>query len=882
MRAIDYGMQNFGGSSYKNTKSNIVVFNEEINLGTDDVETSEFNDLLFHCREIEFTNEEKTKFIYVAEGEILTGDQIDYIKKSGIITWREFDFNYELENQSPDTLTINFSKVYEIEGKFFIRLPGRLETVEIIASGKEKKNKPLILLNDILNDKSTSVVVFISDDGVKLERAYQNIECYNNEVVLFIENDFGSNLFGSVLRIKLGANITENSNFPASQTAKVINAFKLGIDIDTVTLSKAIKEEIENNEGVIHYIKKRFWATDKIVSVPVNFAFNTLKEAFDSISSGINSIKLEENRWRYYNEDGTKNEEENLLFFNLNDFKKLEAKSKTNYHKKMFSGALKQLNNKNDEWKANIKTLKFDKENKYLNTYINDSINKIDNILKPTKDFLGNPEALAIENNKDTLIALNAFLVGLINGIIEIIKGLFDILSLLCQLFEGIRKGTSYLAQNLASLFSMFFEGIENFLDTLKNLFTKENLKALLQFIVQLPKLFLQLSIEGTNYLLNTDLKVSIDALGYYIGYFIGMLVDVIISAIFTGGAKTVADVLKIISKQFTEIYKFAKSTLKYTAKVATNSIEYIIDLLAKLRNGAKNIKPFLDEILEWLKKFFDDATKIAKLEVDNFISKVPKGVAQFINLMPKEIQKRVVNKLLVFEFQGKTIAKLNPKGIFVEITYFREARGFTQIAELKKVELELTIIDDLGKSIIKKYVDNIEVVKKSDDGKLGFRTTFKEGKVRDADYINYTHEKSGTNPPFQTKPRIKAKVLDKILKEGDEFYVVEYKGQNAPGGYWSNEPIFTIKELRNKLAVIEDWKNTNVDEIVIRKYKVLKDIQVRDGNVGPMLETSKGSNNFGKIYQGGGHQYEALQKFSERDMDILFKRIDSFEKTLK
>ena len=87
---------------------------------------------------------------------------------------------------------------------------------------------------------------------------------------------------------------------------------------------------------------------------------------------------------------------------------------------------------------------------------------------------------------------------------------------------------------------------------------------------------------------------------------------------------------------------------------------------------------------------------------------------------------------------------------------------------------------------------------------------------------------------------------------------------------------------MRNKLAVIEDWKNTNVDEIVIRKYKVLKDIQVRDGNVGPMLETSKGSNNFGKIYQGGGHQYEALQKFSERDMDILFKRIDSFEKTLK
>jgi hypothetical protein len=148
---------------------------------------------------------------------------------------------------------------------------------------------------------------------------------------------------------------------------------------------------------------------------------------------------------------------------------------------------------------------------------------------------------------------------------------------------------------------------------------------------VQLPKLFLQLSIEGTNYLLNTNLKVPIDAFGYYIGYFIGMLVDIIISAIFTGGAKTVADVLKIISKQFTEIYKFAKSTLKYTTKVATNAIEYIIDLLAKLRNSAKNIKPFLDEILEWLRKIFNELKLSKKILNIDEIYKIkyfrPKGL---------------------------------------------------------------------------------------------------------------------------------------------------------------------------------------------------------------------------------------------------------------
>ncbi len=123
-------------------------------------------------------------------------------------------------------------------------------------------------------------------------------------------------------------------------------------------------------------------------------------------------------------------------------------------------------------------------------------------------------------------------------------------------------------------------------------------------------------------------------------------------------------------------------------------------------------------------------------------------------------------------------------------------------------------------------------------------------------------------------------------------FYVVEYKGQNAPGLFWSREPIFTIKDLRNKLSVIEDWKNPNIDELVIRKYKALQEIQVRDGYIGPMLETSKGSRDFGKVYKGGGHQYESLQRFVRDDVFIpsldasdkgkKIERIEDFIKTLK
>src|SRR5690606_18775945 len=136
-------------------------------------------------------------------------------------------------------------------------------------------------------------------------------------------NDFGSNLFGSVMRIKLGENITDSSGFPASQTAKIINSFKLNIDIDSVTLSKAIVEEINSNEGLLHFIKKRWWAADKITTIPFKFSFNALEGFFDIISKGAEKGKLDENRWRYYNSDGTRNKDTNLLFFDPEVFDKL-------------------------------------------------------------------------------------------------------------------------------------------------------------------------------------------------------------------------------------------------------------------------------------------------------------------------------------------------------------------------------------------------------------------------------------------------------------------------------------------------------------------------------------------------------------------------------
>ena len=629
MRAIDYGMQNFGGSSYKNTKSNIVVFNEAINLGNEENQTSELDDLLFHYKEIEFTNEEQTKFSYIVDGELLSGEQFDYIKNSGIITWKIVDSSFPIETQTPGVYTL--VKLFEIEEKFFLQLPGRLETVEIIASGKGKKNKPLILLNEILNDKSTSVVVFISDDGVKLERAYQNIECYNNEVVLFIENDFGSNLFGSVLRIKLGDNITENSNFPASQTAKVINAFKLGIDIDSSTLANAIVKEIKSNDGLLHYIRKRWWAPDKLVTIPLNFTFNAISDMMDILLNGVENGKLKEERWRYYNSDGTKNKEANLLFFNPNTFDDLEEKAKKNAHKIVFSKALKEVNKIENSLQISLKSINQSKV-KFDGTTltISKTIDDVFRILKPIKEFLSNPEAITISIGKNVLIAINAFLVGLINSILDIFGGILFIIKLLCKGFIALDDAKNKVSANFSSYVSMFLEGIENLADTVKNLFTKENIKAFLNFLVGLQDILFAFPLVAANFILNTDVSINIDTFGYYYGYIIGVIIDLVIGILLTGGAKTTADVVRLLAKQFKEIFDLGKKFVKKSADIAIKSLDEIIAIFAKIKHGVKNIKPFLDEILEFLRTLLGAIPKQLTEYFTKFgitIQKVPQKV---------------------------------------------------------------------------------------------------------------------------------------------------------------------------------------------------------------------------------------------------------------
>ena len=125
------------------------------------------------------------------------------------------------------------------------------------------------------------------------------------------------------------------------------------------------------------------------------------------------------------------------------------------------------------------------------------------------------------------------------------------------------------------------------------------------------------------------------------------------------------------------------------------------------------------------------------------------------------------------------------------------------------------------------------------------------------ADFVNNYHQGIGNHAPYKAG----WPVNERYLTRGDKIYIVEYKngGNPSPGGWGSLRSITEVKELRNKLSVLEEWKNTNVDELVVREYTVKADakLRVRDGVVGPLQETS--GLNKGDVYWGGGQQYEFI-----------------------
>ncbi|AZA74942.1 fibronectin type III domain-containing protein [Chryseobacterium indoltheticum] len=192
----------------------------------------------------------------------------------------------------------------------------------------------------------------------------------------------------------------------------------------------------------------------------------------------------------------------------------------------------------------------------------------------------------------------------------------------------------------------------------------------------------------------------------------------------------------------------------------------------------------------------------------------------------------------------------------------FHDEAG-TLIAEIKNNKFVTKKWVTAYKNDLIKHTDAGYKLIRNKEGILGFDIGFKDGRVLTAEEFNEYYIAIGRNDPY----RQGTPIIERSLQKGDKVYVVENlingktgKVEPNPGGWGSKNAITTEKELREYLAVLEDWKKAQGidDALVLREYTVTNPLQVRDGVVGPQMD--KFPDGSYKVYYGGEHQYEFIQ----------------------
>lgn len=610
MRAIEYGLLHNGNYSYKDIRQNIYAFNEKI-VVSDEENTQEqpsYTEIVY--AQVEEIQDEFNAFRVIKNGQIIDVIEGNYLLNSSATTVSEI--------AETATVYLNISSitapVYKFGEEYFtlitrvnvgdVEWSFLLENVKVEAPFfTHKKREKITLLNDILKEKKLSVIVFVSKDGALLETAYQTIDSlYPNEIVLFIETNDKANMFGSVVRIKTGENVDSTSGVPYKKLSKIVDYFEA--KIDSSSLLEIIKEHVIDKSSNLFLVKKTLWGVfDKVVTLSSGLALETIQRVSEGIAEVINVFKIDDSRWMYYDEQGKPLKEHNLFLPGIENILALQETNKSHPQldtSKTNSEAISKIT-------ALENALKSQRKNLGKATFFKKIIDQLLYMLSRVKDFLKDPLQQPLEAIETSFVIYNAFIVGLINSIVDAIKGIFDMIALICQGLIALKDKAIDMAQNLTSYFSLLFEMIENQIETLTNIFSKENLNALFAFFKKCGILALTLPAKLFSWISEGVEMPNLDKVAYYMGYLIGFIIQLILEILFTGGAKTVADAFAKLAESLMALFKTLKTVAFKLKKGAVIAFENLLSIFAYIREKSKNLKTFLDELWEiiqgWFKK---------------------------------------------------------------------------------------------------------------------------------------------------------------------------------------------------------------------------------------------------------------------------------------
>ena len=592
MYAYEYGVRNFD-KKYQ-PFPNITVFNDKIEV-LDQSNSLFLEDLVYKQVTLDENN---NSFAKVTPSGIEYSDLFvkEYLQKFG-----QFTGTGETRN------IVGFSaerEVFQFDGKYFVFNPEIviLDEVEVTAKGIGNKKKfppDLTLLNEQLQGSELSIILFISKDGAKLERAYQKIDQLGaNEIILFVEKDDAFNTFGSVIRVNSGEGVTESTNIPYSDIAKLTKTFEIGVNSSAV--QEVLEDHVEDKESIFYLIRNAFQKGVEVVNIPANFALEKVADAMDTVSKGIeNNLKIGDTYWKAYDKEGNLNKTYSPILPGFELIDQLETLNENTDYDQLLSGFTKKLDALEAQLQLGIDEIPF----QLIRDFVKDKVSVLFDFIDEGKVFLKEMASQVVSLTKSYFIFLNSFLVGLINSLVDVVKGIFDLIGLICKIVIGINKAQEQTAKTPASMFSLFVELFENAMEATVKLFTLKNIKAFFKFMIGLFVKFL-----------TSPPSVALDKLGYGIGYLIGFIVEEVIFAILTGGAKTVGTALKLAADSYKSlvkgVYKATKKTIQFTIDGILTIIRKIQEQLSNFPKMLKDLEKWLDDVFQVLRKVVDDAYK--------------------------------------------------------------------------------------------------------------------------------------------------------------------------------------------------------------------------------------------------------------------------------
>lgn len=480
---------------------------------------------------------------------------------------------------------------YKINEKFYIQLDNSIDLEEVIVNANPSPTTRNV--KSIQYEAFTTV--FISEDGAQLLQAYEAIQNVSaHEVVIFIERSSGSNLFGTVFRIKKGKNVSSLIETNRIRIAKIVRAY--GVDVFTNELSKMLEQELKKStESDFYLVLKK---GGQIVRWGADVTLSNLSKFLKSSGEEIGKLQLGENYWKT-TVDGKENSKYNPLLPKLNINESFSSEELANSIYKNYVVPIE----------APIVTFaeRFNKHwlFKELMPFKSERITKLFKYVPGIlKEFLDGVK----ENAQNTYDFINGLFVGLINSIIDFFKSIFDILAILVDVLNGVIQ-TGKFFEKPGHYLRLLVEGFENLIDLVLNTFTLTNLKAWMQFLIEMPittaKLLIGLFAKASN----TKITIDPGALGYYIGFIVGFIASEVVQFIATGGTANIAKATKAVLKSYQEL---ANVVAKKVVKTAEITVDVVLAAIRKLKEFAKNFAKHLDDLKKWISELVVKLVNVA------------------------------------------------------------------------------------------------------------------------------------------------------------------------------------------------------------------------------------------------------------------------------